>query len=201
MKQLGVGLGILALFLSLATTGYAEGWKTFHMKGYQFQAPSYSKEIVKNYKFDVMKETVDKLENADYELTIILKQNNDNNNKNLLWASQYKKGTAAYNSAIRILNNYKSLQQAHKIVVCTNNKDVTKAIQSTKEGTGIWLQNKKTLFFVSSRQVGSEKKQVLIALKMGANGAAHLIFESNKKDFTPNLPMFLKVVDTVSFKK
>ncbi|NMF00446.1 hypothetical protein [Aneurinibacillus aneurinilyticus] len=87
------------------------------------------------------------------------------------------------------------------IIICKSDKELIEAIQNKPDGTFLVSKNRNTAFFIDSQEIEEEKDRVLVSFRVGPNSIAYLGFLEKEGKFNKQLPLFLKIVDTVTFVK
>lgn len=87
------------------------------------------------------------------------------------------------------------------VVICENDKELVEAIQKQPYDTLIIAKNKKAVLIKESFEMEKEKCAGLLGIYLGKTSAAYLVFMEKESDFNKQLPLFVKVGETVTFAK
>ncbi|WCN39353.1 hypothetical protein [Aneurinibacillus uraniidurans] len=102
-----------------------------------------------------------------------------------------------------IVKEYEFLKKKAGAVVCENNAELIEAIHKQPHRSIIISKDKKALFykFVDVDELENEKYVSFTIIYIGENSAVYFTFLEKEKEFKKQLPMFLKIGDTVTLVK
>ncbi|ERI09145.1 hypothetical protein [Aneurinibacillus aneurinilyticus] len=112
-----------------------------------------------------------------------------------------EKDSEIFNSITEILSDFQALQKENLVVICENDKELVEAIQKQPYDTLIISKNKKAVLIKESFEMEKEKCAGLLGIYLGETSAAYLVFMEKESDFNKQLPLFVKVGETVTFAK
>ncbi|WCN39354.1 hypothetical protein [Aneurinibacillus uraniidurans] len=160
-----------------------ESWITSELPTYKFQVPSSSKTLTQKYVKEI---------ESNMQAGFLI-------GEAMLLVGEYKEGTQffdAYNTGA-LEQKINLLDKEHKLAVAKNQKELNTAIQTAKADKWILYKNKNTKFFVQDQ--GTLRQLFVVYLR--DNSMVIMLFAVEKKEFNKNVPLFLKITDTISFKK
>lgn len=211
MKKFKLGIVALIFFIfSTAGVSHAEEkWKDVQLSAYSFQVPDYSKKLSRNemkYFASIDIEGIDDSDAVTYDAWFMLKKGAKPKNitpKDItpfIASGVLKKDSLFFNLFESVLYEHEFLEDEIPVIICDNDKELLKAIESGQERTLIISKNKKAVFSMVNVQREGEKYTTLLAIYIGKSSAANLTFMVKAKELKENVPMFLKIGDTISFK-
>ncbi|KIV55036.1 hypothetical protein AM501_26770 [Aneurinibacillus migulanus] len=195
--KLGIVALIFFIFSTMGVSHAEEKWKDVQLSTYSFQVPQYSEKLPK---IDV--EDDDITDVLIYDAVFIIKEGAKSTDSTPLFgAGIFKKDSVFSEVFTSVLYAAPLLKDEPSVVICNNDKELIKAIESIQEDTTVISKNKKAVFYVLDKQYGGEKYKMLLATYVGEKSDATMFFTTKAEEFKKNVPIFLKIVATISFKK
>lgn len=201
MKKFKLGVVALIFFIfSTAGVSHAEEkWRDVQLSTYSFQVPQYSEKLPK---IDVEDEDEDATDAITFDTVFMIKEGVKSTDSGLVFgAGIFKKDSVFSEVFTSVVYAAPLLKDEPSVVICNNDKELVKAIESIQEDTTVISKNKKAVFYVLDKQYGGEKYKMLLATYVGGKSDATMFFTTKAEEFKKNVPIFLKIVDTISFKK